>query len=131
MALLKEGGRHSVSLYSLREEYRIKASSPFASFLEIRLETGRTHQIRVHLTSIGHSILGDPIYGNPSTNQAKWRTLPTDVQTAVEAMPGQALHAAVLGFNHPITGEPHRFEAEPPPAFQALHKALKHFKKAT
>jgi 23S rRNA pseudouridine1911/1915/1917 synthase len=131
MALLKNGGRHSISLFHAKEEYRIKGSTqpPFASFLEIRLETGRTHQIRVHLTSIGHSILGDPVYGHPTSNQSKWRALPNDVQAAVEAMPGQALHAAVLGFDHPITGERLRFEAAPPPAFAELLDVLRRHKR--
>lgn len=114
MALLEKGGRHSVSLYYVRGNYR------FASLVEVRLETGRTHQIRVHLTSIGHSILGDPVYGTPTERQTKWTALPRAVQDAVHALPGQALHAGVLGFTHPITGEKLRFEAKPPEAFSRL-----------
>lgn len=126
MALLKSGGRHSVSLYWKREEYHTR-STAFASFLEVSLETGRTHQIRVHLTSIGHSILGDPVYGKPSSNHTKWTALPVDVRAAVSALPGQALHAAILGFKHPITGEKLRFEAAPPAEFAALLETLRKY----
>lgn len=129
MALLKAGGRHAVTYFQKIEEYgRTGAGkAPFASWLEITLETGRTHQIRVHLNSIGHSILADPVYGTPTENQPKWRALPEDVREAVLAMPGQALHARVLGFVHPVTGEKLRFEAEPPPEFRYLMETLKRY----
>jgi 23S rRNA pseudouridine1911/1915/1917 synthase len=129
MALLKLGGRHAVTYYRLHEEYGRTGvgKPPFASWLELTLETGRTHQIRVHLNSIGHSILGDPVYGTPTDRQPKWLALPEDVREAVAAMPGQALHARVLGFKHPVTGEKLRFEAEPPAEFKALLETLKKY----
>ena len=121
-------GRKAVSLVKRIESYGIAKKSPFASFLEVQLETGRTHQVRVHLAHLGHSILGDPVYGTPTTlRHTKWLALPKSVQTAVTALPGQALHARVLGFKHPITGEALRFEAEPPEAFRLLMAELKQY----
>jgi 23S rRNA pseudouridine1911/1915/1917 synthase len=128
MAMDVPNGRIAITHFKLVEKYGagLKASSPaFASWLEVTLETGRTHQIRVHLTSIGNSVLGDPVYGEPSERQSKWVGLPGPVQAAVKALPGQALHARVLGFNHPITGKALRFEAEPPEGFSRLLHSLK------
>ena len=130
MAILPTGGRRAVTHYKKIEEYSRAKLRPFASWLEVSLETGRTHQIRVHLTSVHLSLLGDPVYGTPSDNQAKWTTLPKEVQEAVRALSGQALHARVLGFKHPITGEALRFEAEPPTEFRALLKSLQDFSQA-
>lgn len=76
---------------------------------ECRLETGRTHQIRVHLAHIGHPLVGDPVYGRARKGNA-----------AAEAFPRQALHAGVLGFVHPSTGEEMRFERPPPADFLCL-----------
>jgi 23S rRNA pseudouridine1911/1915/1917 synthase len=106
----------------------VPRAKPFACWLEARLETGRTHQVRVHLTGQGHSLLGDPVYGAPSERHPKWLALPADVRAAVENLPGQALHARVLGFTHPITGETLRFEAEPPEAFRLLLTALQRYR---
>jgi 23S rRNA pseudouridine1911/1915/1917 synthase len=136
MAILPEGGRNATSLFHKKEEYRARPGkdrvtpAPFASFLEVRLETGRTHQIRVHLTSIGHSLLGDPTYGKPGHHQPKWLALPEDAQKAVSEMPGQALHAATLGFDHPITGARLRFEAPRPPGFTRLLEALRKYRES-
>lgn len=124
MAILPSGGRRAITHYRKVEEYASPKQRPFASWMEVTLETGRTHQIRVHLTSIHHSLLGDPVYGTPSESQPKWSTLPKEIQSAVRQLPGQALHARVLGFRHPITGAPLRFEAQLPPAFQELLHAL-------
>jgi 23S rRNA pseudouridine1911/1915/1917 synthase len=79
MAVVKQGGRHAVTHFSVLERFRSY------TLLELKLETGRTHQIRVHMQFIGHPLAGDPVYGVK-------KTLPID---------GQALHAAVLGFRHP------------------------------
>jgi 23S rRNA pseudouridine1911/1915/1917 synthase len=105
----------------------VPQKKPFASYLEVTLETGRTHQVRVHLTGLGHSLLGDPIYGTPTQTQPKWQALPKEIRTAVQLLPGQALHARILGFQHPITGERLRFEAAPPQAFANLLNQLQAF----
>jgi 23S rRNA pseudouridine1911/1915/1917 synthase len=81
------------------------------SLLELMLETGRTHQIRVHMKYIGHPLAGDPVYG-----RSKGRTM---------RVPGQALHAAVLGFTHPRTGERLTFEAPIPDEMKELIEELR------
>jgi 23S rRNA pseudouridine1911/1915/1917 synthase len=128
MSLLEgDDGRHAITHYKRLQEFGTPSKKPFASWVEAKLETGRTHQVRVHLTSIGHSLLGDPVYGTPSSNQTKWQTLPRDIQQAVEALPGQALHARTLGFDHPITGKRLHFEAELPGAYKNLLESLKKY----
>lgn len=101
MALVEDGrGKHAVTHYKLLE--RLDASA----LVECRLETGRTHQVRVHMSSIGHPLLGDPVYGRtpsrlrPLLNQLHFHR--------------QALHAAVLGFIHPVTGAAIRLESTLP-----------------
>jgi 23S rRNA pseudouridine1911/1915/1917 synthase len=93
------------------------ASLHGATLVRCRLETGRTHQIRVHLAEHGYPLLGDPIYGGRPPRDRRLRE-------AAEALGRQALHAAVLGFPHPITGVPLRFEAPPPADFEAAVRAL-------
>jgi 23S rRNA pseudouridine1911/1915/1917 synthase len=127
MAVNIEGGRNAISHFLPLEAYGLPQKIPFASMVEATLETGRTHQVRVHLNHLGYSILGDPTYGTPNSAQPKWKALPKAVQAAVEALPGQALHARVLGFVHPITGEKLHFEAEPYPEFARLLIELKKF----
>lgn len=128
MAVNVPDGRKAITHFRKIEAYGVPKKNPFAAFVEARLETGRTHQVRVHLAHLGNSILGDPIYGNPSENQPKWKVLPNDVQSAVENLPGQALHARVLGFVHPITGKKLYFEAEPFDDFQELLNSLAKYK---
>ncbi len=128
MSMTVKVGRPAISYFKKLEEYGHSTKKPFASWLEVTLETGRTHQVRVHLTGLGHSILGDPVYGQPSSNQPKWQALPDSVKTTVSSLPGQALHARVLGFQHPITGQPLRFEAEPPTGFRDVLNALKEYR---
>ncbi len=86
-----------------------------ATLVRCRLETGRTHQIRMHLAELGHSLLGDPVYGRPSREPR--------VRAAAEALGRQALHARVLGFTHP-DGQALRFEAAPPADFAAARATL-------
>jgi 23S rRNA pseudouridine1911/1915/1917 synthase len=83
-----------------------------ATLLRCRLETGRTHQIRVHLAAIGHPLVGDPAYGRRARG-------------GVLDFPRQALHAAKLQFVHPLSGETLQFEAEPPADFRTLADALR------
>jgi len=106
------GGRRAITRLRAAERFGGEGK-PVASLLECRLETGRTHQIRVHCTYIGHGLVGDPVYG-------KARRLPedrlnADSYDALLKFHRQALHAATLGFLHPVTGKTMRFEAPLPP----------------
>ncbi len=103
-------GKHAVTHYRTLKAY------DGAALIECRLETGRTHQVRVHMSSIGHSLLGDPTYGR---TPAKLRPLLADQNFA-----RQALHAAHLGFVHPITDETLEFFSETPADMQALIDSL-------
>ncbi|HMP55562.1 MAG TPA: pseudouridine synthase, partial [Novosphingobium sp.] len=92
MALVEDGrGKHAVT------HYRTLEALGAASLVECRLETGRTHQVRVHMASIGHGLLGDPVYGRTASSL---RPL-----LAAHQFHRQALHAAELGFIHPVSGE--------------------------
>lgn len=110
MAVARSGGRRAVTRLWRRESYGTR-DRPLASLLECRLETGRTHQIRVHAAHIGHGLVGDPVYGGR-------RTLPAGIDAALAKTMGglsrQALHAARLGFSHPVSGEALCFEAPLP-----------------
>lgn len=108
-AVLFQGGRHAVTRARVAQPF---GTPPVLSLVECWLETGRTHQIRVHMAHAGHALVGDPTYGGR-------RKLPRGAvseaaDTAVRAFPRQALHAQFLGFIHPATGEELRFESEIP-----------------
>ncbi len=121
MAITPGRGRSAVTHFRVLETFGPR-DKPVASLLALRLETGRTHQIRVHLASIGHPVIGDHSYGaGMATKAAK---LPEPAQGLVRAFPRQALHAAVLGFEHPRTGKALRFEADLPADMAALVAAL-------
>jgi 23S rRNA pseudouridine1911/1915/1917 synthase len=98
-------GRHA------RTHWRVEERLGDHALLRFQLDTGRTHQIRVHCAHIGHPIVGDPLYGRA-------RRLPV-------ALPGQALHAVALGLNHPLTGERMRFESPLPEPFERLLQNLR------
>ncbi len=105
-------GKHAVTHYKTLEKF------DNAALVECRLETGRTHQVRVHLASIGHALLGDPVYGRtPAPLRATLKSL---------EFQRQALHAAVLGFVHPVTGKRVRFASELPADMRELIDELGH-----
>ncbi len=105
-AVLFQGGRHAVTRARIVEPF---GSPPVAALVECWLETGRTHQIRVHLAHAGHGLIGDPVYGGK--RKLRIGALSAAAATAVQSFARQALHAAVLGFVHPISGADMRFEA--------------------
>ena len=96
---------------------------PVLALLECWLETGRTHQIRVHMSHAGHGLVGDATYGG--RRKLAKAALPEATAEAIRAFPRQALHAAVLGFAHPVTGENLRFEAPLPADMAALLQLLR------
>lgn len=109
-------GRKAVTRFEVLERFDV------ASLLALALETGRTHQIRVHLRFVGHPVLGDPIYG--VADFGTWKA-PDTVKRALKNLNGQALHAERLGFEHPATGEHMSFTAPLPADFQAALDALR------
>lgn len=117
MAVLKTGGREAVTHYRTERTFG-PPGAPLAARLACRLETGRTHQIRVHMASLGSPCLGDPVYGSGAPAAAVREALRESGLTR------QALHAAVLGFVHPVTGEGLKFESTPPPDMAALEARL-------
>lgn len=110
MMVLKQGGRHAVTHFETVERF-----GGLAAHVSCRLETGRTHQIRVHMTSIGHPVLGDSTYG---------RAPGKPLAALIGAVPRQALHAAELGFVHPLTGETLHFTSPLPDDIEALRRSL-------
>jgi 23S rRNA pseudouridine1911/1915/1917 synthase len=113
MAVLRGGGKPARTRYRVLERYG-DPERPFASLLECRLETGRTHQIRVHLAHIGHPLVGDPVYGRARNVPRAKTPAETLAFEAVQNFPRQALHAWLLGFKHPVTQELVRFESQWP-----------------
>jgi 23S rRNA pseudouridine1911/1915/1917 synthase len=106
-----ERGRPAVSRFRLQERFA------GAAMLEVTLETGRTHQVRVHCSDHGFPVLGDPWYGP--------RRLAGGLKAIHEQLPGQALHARVLGFDHPASGERIELRADPPSAFDEALESLR------
>ena len=114
-AVTKTGGRHAITRARVLETF---GTPETLSLLECWLETGRTHQIRVHMAHVGHSLIGDPTYGG---KRKLGKTVFSDAaQAAIGAFPRQALHAASLGFVHPINGDALQFEAALPVDFSGL-----------
>ncbi len=130
---VREGGRDAITHWQVLERYQgekpakitakgARPEAPVASLLLCRLETGRTHQIRVHLASIGHPLLGDETYG--AGFRTKTALLPQAAQAALAALGRQALHAHILSVKHPSNGEFMRFQSELPHDLARLRKAL-------
>ncbi len=132
---VRAGGREAVTHWQVLERYSGaaeprrggsekagKRAAPVASLLACRLETGRTHQIRVHLASIGHPIMGDQTYG--AGFRTKQALLTTKAQAALTDLGRQALHAHMLAVKHPSSGEILVFRSELPPDLARLHNTL-------
>jgi 23S rRNA pseudouridine1911/1915/1917 synthase len=132
---VRQGGREAMTHWQVLERYGGSASKPagkgakaaksaaaVASLLLCRLETGRTHQIRVHLASIGHPLLGDEAYG--AGFRTKSVLLPPEAQSALAGLGRQALHAHILTVKHPSNSEIMRFRSELPHDLARLRTAL-------
>lgn len=121
MAVLEEGGKDAITDYKLLESFGM-----IAALVECRLQSGRTHQIRVHMAHINHWVVGDPVYGKPSPARfLKIHKIPEKASKALMEFPRQALHAAEIEFNHPVTKNKLSFKAELPQDMQRLLKALR------
>jgi 23S rRNA pseudouridine1911/1915/1917 synthase len=118
-----ERGRRAVTHYRVLETFPGRAAKPLASLLHLTLETGRTHQVRVHMAHIGHPLLGDMTYGAGYRGSA--RKLGPHAEAVVEALGRQALHAAELKFEHPVTGKRLAFESPLPDDMADVVAALK------
>ena len=120
--------REAITHYQVVETYHSelrlgKQGAPLVAQVRVELETGRTHQIRVHMAHIGHPVLGDATYG--AGFKASERRLTEPQAIALRMLGRQALHAAVLGFEHPVTGESMEFESPMPTDMAALIDALR------
>ena len=118
-AVYFDKGRHAVTRARMIEAF---GTPPSAMLVECRLETGRTHQIRVHMAHAGLGLIGDPVYGG--ARRASVKSLGAAAQ-AISDFRRQALHAAHLGFDHPVTGDPLAFDSPLPPDIQALLDRLR------
>ncbi|MDQ0390814.1 RluA family pseudouridine synthase [Labrys monachus] len=116
-------GREAITHYARLEIFGDRAGAPLVSLVECRLETGRTHQIRVHMTHLGHPLLGDAVYGGGFKTKAA--LLSPAARPVLEGLGRQALHARLLGFEHPVTGEHLVFESELPADLAQLADALR------
>ena len=122
MAVVREDkGRHAVTHWAVEEKF-----PPVATLMRCRLETGRTHQIRVHMADMGQPLIGDMVYGAGFKTKAS--ALDEACRDAITALGRQALHAAVLGFAHPATGEELLFESPLPPDMAGLVAALRAYR---
>ena len=123
MAVVPKGrGREAVTHYQLVEAFGARGD-PVASLVRCTLETGRTHQIRVHMAYLGHPLLGDHVYAGGFKTKAN--RLEAEAKRTLADLGRQALHAAVLGFEHPSSGKPLRFESPLPPDMMKLVAALR------
>lgn len=123
---IRRDGRQAITHFAVESRYGGEGWD--ITRLRCELETGRTHQIRVHMAHIGHPLVADPLYA--SGYATKSRRLPDNLRTVVDGLGRQALHAAELGFEHPVTGEAMFFESALPSDLQALADALGRHDKA-
>ncbi len=124
MGVMRQGGKNAVTRYRVIERFGDTAR-PLASLIECRLETGRTHQIRVHLTHLGHPLLGDPTYGRARTAPRAKTPEQEAAYKIITEFPRQALHALLLGFQHPSLHKTLRFESVYPADMAELIEALR------
>ncbi len=117
------GSRRAVTWFEILERYGDPGKPPVAARIACELETGRTHQIRVHASWLGCGLLGDPAYGRERASAVARFDEPA--REALENLNRQALHAELLGFVHPVTGDAMRFERAPPEDFERLAEALR------
>jgi 23S rRNA pseudouridine1911/1915/1917 synthase len=119
MAVARTNGKSAITHYTVEKRYLLaRDDAPIASLLTCRLETGRTHQIRVHMTHIGHPLIGDFDYG--AGYQTKANRLPKRLRDSIGAFARQALHASILAFEHPVSGEILRFSSPLPAQMQEI-----------
>jgi len=118
MAVLARGGRPAATRYRVQQAF----GDGLASLVECRLLTGRTHQIRVHLSARGHPVIGDPLYGRSPARRLAG--LPAPLTTLLRDLGRQALHAKALGFTHPTTGERVKFSSQLPRKIMRLKTCL-------
>lgn len=131
MAVVRQGGKDAVTHYETLHPFRIAMKDtmiPFASHVRCRLESGRTHQIRVHLSHLGHGLLGDPLYGMSTDQRLKRFRIDLNLETlhVITHAGQQALHAAMLCFKHPVTQHEMTFSVPLPPFMTQLLSALNH-----
>lgn len=127
-----EGAKEAVTHYKMirrleparkpvQGKKRVKSLPPSLSLVECRLETGRTHQVRVHMAHLGYPLVGDPLYGRRSPGV---KSFSDEGRKAIQSFNRQALHAAVIGFEHPVTKETLKFEADLPHDMKRLISAV-------
>jgi 23S rRNA pseudouridine1911/1915/1917 synthase len=120
---VREGGREAITHWELQETFNGRDGKPVAALLACQLETGRTHQIRVHLSHIGHPLMGDGVYGPHFKTKASRLGLAS--QAALTALDRQALHAYLLALEHPKTGEILEWISDLPDDLAALRDKLR------
>jgi len=128
MGVMRAGGKEARTRYRVIERFG-EETRPLASLVECRLETGRTHQIRVHLTHLGHPLIGDPAYGRARQPPRAKTPEQAAAYETVTNFPRQALHAWLLGFQHPSLHKTLRFQSEWPQDLAELLISLRALKK--
>lgn len=121
MAVLHSGGKTAITDWQVEKTWLGKIAQ-----ISCHLQTGRTHQIRVHMTHLGHPLLGDATYGTMTQNRQK--SLPESLLDTLQSLPGQALHATEIGFIHPTKGEKMSFSVAPPLELQKVITILERLK---